>query len=85
MASEQDQDGWNSAPNTFSSEDYSMKTWGEEADPNHLEQMTEEEDPEDLEKLAQEYLKERERRRGAEDPSTILRGSPPCLCLMSRR
>jgi hypothetical protein len=42
-----------------------MKTWGEEANPDHLEQMTEEEN---LEKLAHEYLEEVERRRGAEDP-----------------
>jgi hypothetical protein len=65
MASEQGQDEWNDATNTFSSEDYSMKTWGDEANPDHPEQMTEEEN---LEKLAQEYLEERERRRGAEDP-----------------
>jgi hypothetical protein len=62
MASEQGQDGWNDATNTFSSEDYSMKTWGDEANPDHLEQMTEE-DPDNLEKLAHEYLAEVERKR----------------------
>jgi hypothetical protein len=63
MASEQNQDGWDGATNTFSSEDYSMRTWGDE-EPAHLEETTED-DPENLEKLAQEYL---ERRRGIEDP-----------------
>jgi hypothetical protein len=67
MASEQDQDEWNDATNTFSSEDYSMKTWGDEANPDHLEQQTEE-DPKNLEKLAHEYLAEVERKRGAQDP-----------------
>ncbi len=37
MASEQGQDGWNSATNTFPSEDYSMKTWGDE-EPAHVEE-----------------------------------------------
>jgi hypothetical protein len=63
MASEQDQDGWNSVTNTFLSEDYSMKTWGDE-ESAHVEE-TAEDDPENLDKLAQEYL---ERRRGIEDP-----------------
>jgi hypothetical protein len=67
MASEQNQDGWNDATNTFSSEDYSMKTWGDEANPDLIEQATDE-DPAYLERLAQEYLEERERRRGVEDP-----------------
>ena len=44
-----------------------MKTRGDEANPNHLEQATDE-DPAYLEKLAQEYLEEREIIRGAEDP-----------------
>ncbi len=44
-----------------------MKTWGDEANPDHLEQVTDE-DPAYLENLAQECLEERERRRGAEDP-----------------
>ncbi len=44
-----------------------MKPWGDEANPDHLEQVTEE-NPDKLEKLAHEYLKEVERKRGAEDP-----------------
>ncbi len=67
MASEQNQDGWDDATNTFPSEDYSMKTWGDEANPDLIEQSTDE-DPAYLERLAQEYLEERERRRGVEDP-----------------
>ena len=66
MASEQDQDGWNDASNTFSSEDFSMKTWGEEETP-HLEE-TIGDDPESVENLARKYLEERERERGVEDP-----------------
>ena len=66
MASEQGQDGWNDATNTFSSEDYSMKTWGEE-DPPQVEEAIGD-DPETVERLARQYLEDRERERGAEDP-----------------
>jgi hypothetical protein len=57
MESEQGQDGWDDATNTFSSTDYSMKTWGDE-ESAHLEEMTEEE------RLAQadSYLEEVQRR-----------------------
>jgi hypothetical protein len=66
MMSEQVQDGWNDATNTFSSEDYSMKTWGDEENPAHLEEMT---DEEKLERLAHadSYLEEVQRRRDAEE------------------
>jgi hypothetical protein len=43
-----------------------MKTWGDE-EPPHLEEATED-DPETVESLARQYLEERERERGAEDP-----------------
>jgi hypothetical protein len=66
MASEQDQDGWNDATNTFPSEDCSMKSWGDEEPPSPEE--TTEDSPETVERLAREYLKEREKERGAEDP-----------------
>jgi hypothetical protein len=56
-------DGTMQQINTFPSEDYSMKAWGDE-DPPHPEETTED-DPEDLERLAQAYL---ESRRGIEDP-----------------
>jgi hypothetical protein len=67
MASEQNQDGWDDATNTFPSKDYSMKTWGDEINPDHHEQQTEEESK-SLEQLAQEYLAQIERKQGAEDP-----------------
>ncbi len=67
MSFEQNQDGWNDATNTFSSEDYSMTTWEDEANPDLIEQATDE-DPAYLERLAQEYLEDRERGRGVEDP-----------------
>jgi hypothetical protein len=54
MASEQGQDGWNDATNTFSSEDFSMKTWGEE-EPPHLEE-TIGDDPDTVEELARKSL-----------------------------
>jgi hypothetical protein len=67
MASKQNQDGWDDATSTFPSEDYSMKTWGDETNPDHHEQQTEEESK-SLEQLAQEYLADIERKQGAEDP-----------------
>jgi hypothetical protein len=82
MASEQDQDGWNSATNTFSSEDYSMKTWGEE-EPPHPEE-TAEDDHETVEMLAREYLEEREIRRGAEDPFDYAYSVDRCPAYASR-
>jgi hypothetical protein len=36
MESEQDQNGWNDATNTFSSSDYSMQHWGDEEDLQRL-------------------------------------------------
>jgi hypothetical protein len=66
MASEQEQDGWNDTTNTFASEDFSMKTWGEE-EPPRLEESIDD-DPESVERLARQYLEDRERERGAEDP-----------------
>jgi hypothetical protein len=71
MESEQGQDGWDDATNTFSStgthnnEDYSRNTWGDE-EPAHLEEMT---DEERLERLAHanSYLEEVQRRQCAEE------------------
>ena len=67
MASEQAQDGWNDATNTFQSEDYSMKDWGKEHDP-HLKETIEDDPDESVEDLARKYLEERERERGIENP-----------------
>jgi len=68
MASEQDQDGWNDATNTFRSQDYTMKGtgWDDENTPQ-VEESTED-DPESTENLARKHLKERERERDVEDP-----------------
>jgi hypothetical protein len=63
MASEQAQDEWDDATNTFPSKDYAMKGWGDE-EPLHPEEAAED-DPETLERLAREYLESRQR---AEDP-----------------
>ncbi len=65
MSSEQDQDGWNDATNTFRSEDYSMKGWGE-VDPPSVEETIE--DSLETERLAREYFEGIERERGAENP-----------------
>jgi hypothetical protein len=84
MESEQDQDGWNANTNTFSStgtynnEDYSMKTWGDEENPDSVKEMTDEErrariaqmsDEERRAMMAQAdaFLEEVEKRRGSEE------------------
>jgi hypothetical protein len=64
MASDQNQDGWDSSTNTFQGEDYSMTNWGEETNPD-VTKETAEDDPEDLVSLAQAFL---ESKRGIEDP-----------------
>jgi len=54
MASEQAQDEWDDATNTFPSKDYAMKGWGDE-EPLHPEETAKddiEDDPESVENLA---------------------------------
>ena len=66
MASEQAQDEWDDATNTFPSQDYAMKGWGDE-EPLHPEGAAEE-DPDTVEELARKYLEDKDRERGVEDP-----------------
>ena len=66
MASEQDQDGWNDAANTFRSDDCNIKGWEDENSPQVEETI--DDDSENIERLARQYLEDRERERGAEDP-----------------
>ncbi len=66
MASEQGQDGWNDATNTFRSEDCSIKGWEDEDSPQVEETI--DDDSENIERLARQYLEDRKKERGAEDP-----------------
>ena len=64
MASEQAQNEWDDATNTFTSKDCAMKGWGDE-EPPHPEETAEDDT---VEELARKYLEEKDRERGVEDP-----------------